>query len=323
MDPPFLIISIGVGVALLVLAILGPRESADYTLELPDLPNDLDAYLIKAEAQVHNLKPDNEKKIVWAGQKGRKTPWSIIYFHGFSASRMETSPLSEKVASEIGANLFLSRLTGHGRDFDGMRDCSVNAWMNDALEAVKIAKRLGERVLVIAMSHGALLAALAATETKIGGIDAMVLMSPNFKPKNWRAPILTWPWGKFIAHCIKGKTFSWRIQRDEQEKYWTMSMPTQSLLPLMAMVKLGQKRDLGKLSLPLLIFYCPEDKVVSAKAIESVFARIQSKRKQLIAVEAVEDENRHVLAGDILAPSATEPIAGQIIDFLRTLESPK
>lgn len=323
MDPTFLIAFLGAGLGLLFLVILGPRESVDYKLEPKDLPEDLDAYLAEAEARADNLRPDNEKKIVWAGQKGRKTAWSIVYIHGFSASRMETFPLSEKVARALEANLYLTRLTGHGRDADAMGEGSVNAWLNDIQEAVQIARRLGERVLVIAMSTGAVLAMVAATDPAIGGINAMVLMSPNFKPKNWRAPILGWPWGKFIAQCIQGETFSWERPRPGQENFWTMSMPTQSLLPLMALVKLGRKRDLAKLALPLLIIYCPRDQVVCGKAIERVFARIQSRQKQLVAVENTEDENRHILAGDILAPSGTKPIARQIIQFVRSLNVTK
>ncbi len=313
------ILFLGVGLGLLILVLLGPRESVDYKLEPKDLPEDLDTYLAQSEARMPNLRPDNEKRIIWAGPKGRKTPWSIIYIHGFSASRMETYPLSENVARALGANLYLTRLTGHGRDAEAMGGGSVNAWLNDVQEAVRIARRLGERVLVIAMSTGAVLALVAATDPAIGGINAMVLMSPNFKPKNRRAPILGWPWGKFIAHCIQGKTFSWERPRPGQEKYWTMSMPTQSLLPLMALVKLGRKRDLAKLALPLLVIYCPRDQVVCGKAIEREFARIRSRRKQLVAVDNTEDENRHILAGDILAPSGTKPIAGQIIQFVRSL----
>ncbi len=323
MDPTFLITLLGTGLGLLVLVILGPRESADYKLEPKDLPGDLDAYLAQAEARAPNLRPDNGKKIAWAGQKGRKTPWSIIYIHGFSSSRMETFPLSEDVARAVGANLFLTRLTGHGRDADAMLDGSVNAWMNDALEAVRIARHLGERVLVMAMSNGALLAMLAATDPEIKGIDAMVLLSPNFKLRDWRAPIPGWPWGKYLARGIQGKTFHLARQREGLEKYWTTSMPTQSLLPLMALVKLGRKRDLAQLALPLLVFYCPHDQVVCGKTIEREFARIRSPRKQLVAVEATEDEYRHVLAGDILAPSGTEPIARKIIQFVRSLNVSK
>ena len=287
------------------------------------MPKDLDAYLAQSEARAPNLKPDNEKKIIWAGQKGQKTPWSIIYIHGFSASRMETSPLSENVAQVMGANLFLTRLTGHGRDTEAMLDGSVNAWMNDALEAVRIARRLGERALVMAASTGALLAILAATDPGIRGIDAMVLISPNFKPKDWRAPIPDWPWGKFMARCIQGKTFRFARQREGLERYWTVSMPTESLLPLMALVRLGRKRDLAKLSLPLLVFYCPKDKVVCGKAIERVFDRIRSQRKKLVEVKVAQDESSHLLAGDLLAPGGTEPIARQTIQFVRSLNVAK
>ena len=323
MDPTFLIVLLGAALGLLLLFFLGPRESADYQLEARDLPEDLEAYLAQAEAQALNLKPDNEKKIIWRSQKGFKTPWSIIYIHGFSASRMETAPLSENVARSLEANLFLTRLTGHGRDSEAMLDGSVNAWLNDTLEAIRIGRRLGERVLVMATSTGALLAMLAATDPSIRGIDAMVLISPNFRPKDWRSPILGWPWGKFLARRIQGKTFRLARGQEGLEMYWTVSMPTEALLPLMALVRLGRKSKLSNLTLPLLVFYCPQDQVVCVKSIERIFARIQSPRKELVRVNVTQDENGHVLAGDLVAPGGTEPIAGQILQFARSLKVAK
>jgi hypothetical protein len=54
----------------------------------PDLPVDLDAYLKQSEARFTDLRPNNEKAIVWADpSKKAKTPVSIIYLHGFSACR--------------------------------------------------------------------------------------------------------------------------------------------------------------------------------------------------------------------------------------------
>ncbi|MDD4273595.1 MAG: hypothetical protein PHG14_07705 [Desulfobacter postgatei] len=38
-----------------------------------------------------------------------------VYIHGFSATRKETAPLSDLVAKTLNANLFYTRLSGHGR----------------------------------------------------------------------------------------------------------------------------------------------------------------------------------------------------------------
>ena len=88
----------------------------------------------------------------------RKTPYSVVYLHGFSATRQETAPLAECVADSLGANLFETRLAGHGREREPLADVRAEDWLHDAAEALAIAARLGERVIVIGTSTGATLA---------------------------------------------------------------------------------------------------------------------------------------------------------------------
>ena len=75
-----------------------------------------------------DIRPGLQKEIVWANPATKtKTPLAIVYIHGFSASKGEVRPLPDKVASALGANLFFTRLTGHGEDgaamAEGQRQC--------------------------------------------------------------------------------------------------------------------------------------------------------------------------------------------------------
>ena len=58
----------------------------------------------------------------------------------------------------LGANLFYTRLTGHGQDGAAMAEGSVNAWINDYAEAMAIGRAIGDKVVVIGTSTGASLA---------------------------------------------------------------------------------------------------------------------------------------------------------------------
>lgn len=95
-----------IGVPLLLLTIIaiallaGPRVDFDTTLEPVQLPADLDAYLAQSEAQFDDIVPGAEKTIVWSGEPGQKTPLSVIYLHGFSATRQEIAPLPEELPAE-------------------------------------------------------------------------------------------------------------------------------------------------------------------------------------------------------------------------------
>ena len=73
-------------------------------------------------------------------------------------------PLPDKVAAALGANLFYTRLTGHGQDGAAMAEGSVNAWINDYAEAIAIGRAIGDKVVVIGTSTGASLATWAASQ---------------------------------------------------------------------------------------------------------------------------------------------------------------
>jgi hypothetical protein len=50
------------------------------------LPADLDGYLAAREGIIPGIVPGTEKRIVWAGQPGVRTPLAVVYIHGFSAT---------------------------------------------------------------------------------------------------------------------------------------------------------------------------------------------------------------------------------------------
>ena len=98
---------------------LGPRAAADTTLRFDPavLGPDAEAYLARREAGVAGIRPGLQKEIVWADPASKaKTSIAIVYVHGFSASKGEMRPLPDRVASALRANLYFTRLTGHGQD---------------------------------------------------------------------------------------------------------------------------------------------------------------------------------------------------------------
>ena len=112
-------------ILLITLFFVGPTAKIDTHLKLLTLPNDLDHYLIQTEARFSDIVPGAEKTIIWAHAAKTKTPWSIVYLHGYSATRQETAPLSDQIAAQLGANLFCTRLTGHGRSEAAMAEPTI------------------------------------------------------------------------------------------------------------------------------------------------------------------------------------------------------
>lgn len=304
-------------VVLIVIFLLGPRVEIDTTIRPVVLPEDLGNYVKNSEAAFDDIVPGAEKTIIWAEEPGVKTQYSVIYLHGFSACRQEAAPLAEIVASELGANLFYTRFTGHGRSNEAMVECTVNAWLNDTSEAIEIGRRLGEEVIVIGMSTGGTAATWLAAHHLAEHVAAFILISPNFALTDKRSIFLTWPWGRQLAELLNGPEYSWEPHNELQHKYWTHCFPTRALLPMMGIVRLAISSELKAIEKPVLVIYSQLDGVVSTKAIEKTFTRIGSRNKQLIPYNDTEAPKHHVLAGDILAPGSTRTIAAMIISFVR------
>lgn len=305
-------------IAVALVVALGPRARMDIRLTPIDLPADLDAWLAAAEARFADLRSDAGKRIVWADpDRKARTPFAVVYVHGFSATRMETAPLAGSIASRLGANLFETRLTGHGRSDDALGEATLSAWLDDVREAHAIGRRLGERVVMIGTSTGATLVTWLATRPEAADLGAIVLVSPNYGVRQWNAPLILWPWGEQIGRWMEGDYHVWQAVNDRQAAHWTMRQPIRSLIPLMQSVQLADALDLSAIRAPTQVFYSPQDRVVDAGRIERRFADVGASVKALVPVDGVGDPQLHVLAGDILSPGTTVKLVEAVVAFVR------
>jgi alpha-beta hydrolase superfamily lysophospholipase len=303
----------------------GPRVTVDTEVAAPQVPSldSLELWLAAAEAQVPGLRPGAERTIVWAdpSEPGR-TSLAVVYLHGFSATRREAAPLADSVAAALGANLHYARLRGHGRDGEALADATAEDWLTDAAEALAVGRRLGDRVVLVGTSTGATLALYAAA--RLPGADdvaAVVALSPNFGPANRAAGMLLWPWGHAIARLLLGPVRSWEPANEQQALWRTTVYPTRALLPMMALVALVDADVLADVTVPTLVLYSADDEVVDRGAIRSRSARLGGRPVVIETVDlAVGDPSHHVLAGDVLSPATTVPLARRIVTFLAPLE---
>ena len=281
------------------------------------LPDDLDAYLRDSESRYSDITANTEKCIVWADSDNKaKTENAIIYLHGFSATRQETRPLADLIAKRFNANLFYTRLTGHGRPNDALLEGDLQDWQQDALEAWAIGQRLGKRIIIIGNSTGATLATWLANKIDQTQLSAMILLSPNFGINDPLAPLLAWPLGGKIAELVVGKYRSWETQSEEHARYWTSKYPSRSLVPMMKLVNEIKKIDKSTLRQPLQMIYSPKDQVIKPLEIDKMFQCFGSPNKQLIPFVESEHSSQHILAGDILSPKTTETLVEMISQFL-------
>jgi pimeloyl-ACP methyl ester carboxylesterase len=224
MKSSWLRISLIVISILVIIYYLGPRPATPrYDPILPAVPQQppaLDQY-VTARESVHKLKPDNQARIVWHDSLRRKTPFSVVYLHGFSASQEEGNPVHRHFARKYGCNLYLSRLDGHGLDTsEPLLTMTAAGLWRDAKEALAIGKALGEKVILVTCSTGSTLG-LKLAATYPNDIFAVINMSPNIAINDDLAFLANNPWGLQLARLVSdGKYRRSLPEHPDVSKYW-------------------------------------------------------------------------------------------------------
>lgn len=289
-------------------------------MSLPPL-GELDAWLARREAEVPRLREGCAKRVVWARQ-GERTPVSLVYVHGFSASGRELSPLPERVAEGLGANLFLARLAGHGQDGAAMGEATLSDWRADMAEAFALGRALGGRVLVVACSTGCTLATLALVEGEPAA--GAILLSPNFGLASRRIqllldlPVI----GKVVPRFVpgpRGEGAEGEGAEGEGLGIWTQGWPARALIPMAAAIRGVRRSPLDHVRVPALFGFSDLDRVVDPVSTRAVMARWGAPVTHLpLAPTPGGDPMNHVPAG-ALNPGGTEPLARAALAWARSL----
>jgi len=318
---------IGAGVCLwaafLALDWIGPTEPVDLTFPEVIVPaaSGVAPWLTANEAFVPNLRANAAKQIVWAGQPGARTPLALVYLHGFSADPAEVRPLPDAVAEGLGANLYLTRLTGHGRDSAAMAEPAVADWVADVAEAIAIGRSIGERVIVMGNSTGATLAVLAASDRDLArDIAGLVLMSPNMRVAGWGGRIMEWPGARAWGPMLIGPERAFTPVNDRQAAHWTTSYPTSAIAVLGALTHSVRRLPAAEMTVPALFVMSETDRVIDVPAALRTLTTWGGPTELFrVPLGPNDDPAGHVLAGDILSPDATPRVSERILLWARGL----
>lgn len=284
--------------------------------DLP-LPEDLTEYLKAFESQFE-IKPENEKVIYFSDSK-KKTELSFVFVHGFSASRKEVSPLFEDVAGKLKGNIFFTRLTGHGQDGEALGAARVEDWSQDITEAIAIGKKIGKKVIVGCSSTGCSLV-LHYLNSFPKAIDGLIMISPNFHPKDKRTYFSAGPLGKIINRIVVGEQYQFEPKNHLVPKYWTTKYPSSAIHEMMKVVYSTKWIELSSIQVPTLVLFTTKDEVVDIDLIKSRFSEIGAINgetyKKLVDVPGADD---HVLTGAVINPGTLDFCKQEIFSFIGQL----
>lgn len=310
---------LGLGVALALLWVLGPRDRLRLVAVEVDLPTDPQVWLSGREA---GIRPEVASYLQWAGPPGKVTDLVILYVHGFSASPAELRPLPEDLARRLGANLLAIRLTGHGRGGAELAAARAGDWWRDMAEGLTVAERLGRRVVVLGMSTGATLAALAARDPQMRErIDGVVLISPNFALRDRGAWRLDLPFARAILRLMGDPDRCFATRNDLHRDRWTNCYPSSAVLAVGAVLQQARRGKYGDVRAPALFIWSDGDSVVDHRASSAVAAGWGGGATVLkVTPGPGDDPGAHVIAGEAMAPGLTRDLVPAIADWIsRTL----
>jgi len=305
---------------------VGPHPSTPvFTTTIPVVPNQPAALeqFVAANENVHRLKPGNRAEIIWNDSSHTKTPYAIVYLHGFSASREEGSPVHTEIAKKFGCNLYLSRLSQHGIDTAEalVNFTAENIW-ESAKEALAVGRQLGNKVILMGTSTGGSLALqLAATYPDVA---ALVLLSPNIEINDPNAWLLNNSWGLQIARMVVGGNYN--VAKNNTPLYrqfWNRQYRLEAAVQLQEYLEDAMNdKTFSKIHQPVLALYYYKDEqhqdpVVRVSAMKTMLAELATPAA-LKLQKAIPNAGNHVLGSYILSKDVAT-VEKEISAFLSTI----
>jgi pimeloyl-ACP methyl ester carboxylesterase len=276
---------------------LSAQSSSAYSLET------IEQWIQEQESKVSDLKTDNNAMISWAGESGVQTDIAFVYLHGFGASRMEAEPVVSKLAEAYKANVYYSRLKGHGRSgVEGFEELTKENYLDSAEDALEVGKLLGKKVVLISTSTGGTLSLHLAS--KHNDIAGLLLYSPFVGLKNPMMGQITTPAGREMFKSMIGGEVQKMDRKDPENKYWSTEYHINAYVALIGMLQETMTEETFEaVTCPVFLAYYyknekEQDQVVSVSAMldmyEQLGTTVSNKQK-----EAFPNAANHVIASDL------------------------
>jgi esterase/lipase len=305
-------IAFGFLLVVILLFTFGPGWSYVYAPSIVpvEITSSVENYIKNKEAHYNGVKPGNEPAVIWSGGADQKTDYVLVYLHGFSASPKEISPVVETLAQDLKMNAYLPRLASHGLKPGLMEELTDDQLFQDAEESYQIAKKMGDKVIIIGTSTGATLALWLAQRHP--DVAAQVLLSPNLGINDPRGFLASGPIGYWIARMVVGPEYTWKAHYPHQEEFWTTRYSVNGVRVMTDVVNVVCSLDFSKIAVPSLVMWTSHDNVIDLPKALGLLKKMPSSKNTFIESSSTD----HVLAGNITSPATTASAISTIRDFV-------
>lgn len=305
------------------LYLVGPRvetpELNESPVSVPSNLMSLEQWITEKENALGNVRSGNASQIIFNDSVPKKTKFSVLYLHGFTASGREGEPVHRDIAKALGANLYIPRLYGHGlEETEPMLGFNNEDFWESGKEALAVAKQLGEKVIVLGTSHGGSLSLSLATDPDIA---ALCLFGPNIAVYDPKAKLLSKPWGLQIARLVKGGNYHYMVTSNEEKKnYWTTKARLESLIHMQKFLDVKmRKATFKRVQAPVFLGYyykndSLQDQVVSVPAMLEMYDQLGTPQ-HLKQKKAFPEAGDHVLTS-YLSTENYEAVTREVLQFL-------
>ncbi len=273
-------------------------------ITFPDIviDKDVESYIAEKELLFENTDPRAKKKIIWYNDAKIKTEYSIVYLHGSFATGRQQEEVLIKIAKKLKANLFISRLSGHGSGFESTKSLEAKNFLEDAAEAVAVGNKIGNKVILMGFSAGGSFALMAAKDQNLSEkIDHLVLVAP-WTPK-LSPPYFLAATGLFFKSQYKfnfPRMFD--LPNEEWDPFWVNEFHRELPRQLWVAAFSGRKLEFQETKIPLLVFYEEKDKVVNAEGVKKIFEKWKGPKKIINNDTNLGGFNYHDIIGILNSP---------------------
>lgn len=286
------------------------------------IPSDigLDSYLKNSEISLGDVPEEAEKKIIWSNKEKNKTEIAIAFLPGFSTTNFQQKEFFDKLSKELDANIFLSRLSGHGREYPGSKQMSAENYLKDTSEAIEIAKRIGKKVILIGYSLGGALTTAASFDEKLSkDLHGVVLFAPAYV--GTIRNISLWLYAMSFLDKINHDCNDYINDQKKYDctKYSTKVFETSDGVQGGHIMSAVAEKDFSANKVPALSFFDYDDDVLNSHETEKRLNKWGNKKSKIVIIESGEkDITQHFIVG-FLNPELDEFYIEEISNWINNL----